>query len=82
MVEEMTILEKNTTWDLVPLPNGKRTLACRWVFVVKHKADGTVERFKARLVAKRYTQSYGINYQEIFAPVVKLDTIRVLLSSI
>ena len=47
---------------------------------MKHKADGDVERFKARLMAKGFTKSYGINYQETFAPVAKLDTIRVLIS--
>jgi hypothetical protein len=80
MAEEMAALEKNHTWELVRLPKGKKTVGCRWVFTVKHKADGTIERYKARLVAKGYTQSYGIDYQETFAPVAKLNTVRVLLS--
>uniref|UniRef100_A0A2N9IHB3 Integrase catalytic domain-containing protein n=1 Tax=Fagus sylvatica TaxID=28930 RepID=A0A2N9IHB3_FAGSY len=80
MVEEMEALQKNSTWDLVELPEGKKTVGCKWVFTVKHKADGSVERYKTWLVAKGYTQTYGINYHETFALVAKINTIRVLLS--
>jgi len=80
MHEEMEALHKNKTWDLVKLPNGKKVVGCKWVFTIKHKVDGSVERYKVRLVIKGFTQTYGIDYEEIFAPVAKMNSIRVLLS--
>ena len=69
----MEALKKNDTWELITLPRGKRTVGCRWVYTLKHKADGSIER--ARLVAKGFTQTYGIDYLETFAPVAKLKKI-------
>lgn len=68
------------TWDLVDLPTNKVYVGCKWVYRVKLKHDDSVDRYKACLVAKGYTQTYGIDYQETFAPVAKLNSIRVLLS--
>ena len=80
VMEEMGALEKNGTWDIVEKPRGKKLVSCKWVFTPKYMADGTLDKLKARLVARGFTQTYGLDYQETFAPVAKLNTIRVLLS--
>ena len=80
MNEEMKSLQKNETWELVDRSPRKKPVGCWWVYTVKHKAYGTIERFKASLVAKGYIQTYGIDYTYTFAPVAKINTYRVLLS--
>lgn len=65
---------------LVELLRGKKNFGCRWVFSVKYKLDGLAERYKARLIAKVYTQTYGIDYLDIFAQITIMNTVRVLLS--
>ncbi|KAM2928389.1 hypothetical protein COP2_035641 [Malus domestica] len=80
MQHEIAALQANHTWTLVPLPSHTRPISCKWVYTVKLKPDGNVERYKAQLVAKSYNQIEGIDYRETFAPVAKLTTVRVLLS--
>ena len=80
MNSEHQALLWNKTWHLVPLPKGKNVIGCKWVYKVKCKADGTVDRYKSRLVAKGFKQRYGIDYEETFSPVVKAATIRLILS--
>jgi hypothetical protein len=80
MLDELKALEKNKTWDLVKLLAGKKVVSCKWVFTVKQNLEGKVERYKARLVARGYSQTYGIDYDETFAPVTKMSTVRILIS--
>lgn len=80
MAEELAALEANNTWTVQTLPPGKRTIGCKWVYKAKLKANGSLDRYKARLVAQGFTQQAGIDFQDIFSPVAKLTTVRLLLS--
>jgi Reverse transcriptase (RNA-dependent DNA polymerase) len=62
------------------LPQGKKSIGCKWVYKLKYNSDRTVERYKTRLVAKEYTQTYRIDDQETFTPVAKMNTVRILFS--
>ena len=69
MKEELDALHETGTWDLVDLPSGKSAIGCKWVYKIKTRSDGTIDRCKARLVARGFTQEYEIDYEETFTPV-------------
>ena len=75
-----TCIQKNDTWELTTFSQNHKAIGVKWVYRIKHIADGEVDRYKARLVAKGYKQKYGIDYEEVFAPVARLDTVRLLIS--
>jgi hypothetical protein len=80
MVDEYQALLHNKTWHLVPPGAGLNVIDCKWVFKLKHKSDGTIDHYKACLVAKGFKQQYGVDYDATFSPVVKPTTIHLMLS--
>jgi hypothetical protein len=80
MEQEYHALLRNETWTLVPPPPRANVIDSKWVFKVKKHSDGSIERYKARLVARGFRQRYGLDYEDTFSPVVKPTTIRLLLS--
>lgn len=74
----MSILQKTITWELIPLPTSKNLVGCKWVYKVTH-SNSSFEHYKARLIAKGFSQEYGIEYEETFAFVAKMTTIRTLI---
>ena len=70
----------NDTWDLVPLPKGQKLVRCKWVNRTKYVPDGKVDKHKACLVAKGFSQVEGIDYTETFSPISKMDSICLVLS--
>ncbi|KAJ0909110.1 putative RNA-directed DNA polymerase [Helianthus annuus] len=80
MNKEMEALFRNHTWVLADLPKDRKAIGCKWVFRVKYKSNGEVERYKARLVAKGFNQREGLDFGETFSPVVKMVTIRTVVA--
>jgi hypothetical protein len=75
MQEEFEALIKNKTWHLVPHPAGLNIIESKWASKLKHKPDGSIDHFKARIVGKGFKQQYGVDYNDTFSPVVKPTTI-------
>ena len=80
MNEEFEALMRNQTWNLVEPPPNVTPIGCKWVFRIKRHPDGSIQKYKARLVAKGFHQKKGLDYDQVFSPVVKPATIRVMLS--
>ena len=80
MEAEMNMIHKNGTWKLVERPKGKNIIGVKWVFRVKYNSDGSINKYKARLVVKGYAQQPGVDYGETFAPVAQHDTIRLIIA--
>ena len=80
MVEEYDSIVRNNAWEVVPRPVGKLVVGSRWIYKVKQAVDGSVEKYKARFVARGFSQVEGIDYEENFAPVARHSSIRSILA--
>ncbi|KAL0303565.1 UNVERIFIED_CONTAM: Retrovirus-related Pol polyprotein from transposon TNT 1-94 [Sesamum radiatum] len=80
MEEEINMIEKNDTWSLVDRPKNHQVIGTKWVYKLKFKLDGSINKHKTRLVVKDYSQQEGIDFTEMFAPLARFDTIRLLLA--
>jgi hypothetical protein len=80
MNSELRSIEENNTWQYTNLPKGHKAIGLKWVYKVKRDPEGNIVKHKARLVAKGYAQKYGVDYEEVFAPVARLETVRLILA--
>jgi ATP-binding cassette subfamily B (MDR/TAP) protein 1 len=79
MESEMNSIRANETWDLVELPRNRKALPYKWVFQLKQVSDSSGPKYKARIVVKGFRQEYGVDFEQVFSPVVKMTTLRFLL---
>lgn len=80
MNEEMNSMLENETWELVELSEGRKAIGSKWTYKIKKDACGKIQRYKARLVAQGFSQKFGTDYDEVFAPVAKQTTFKILLA--
>lgn len=80
MKEELNAINENETWEVTDLPTGRKAIGSKWVFKLKVDENNKILRYKARLVAQGFSQKFGVDYDEVFAPVIRSTTLRLLLS--
>jgi hypothetical protein len=80
MTEEYQSIIKNDVWEIVPRPKSKDVVSSKWLFKIKHAANGSIEKYKARFVARGFSQKKGIDYEETFAPVARYTSIRTVIA--
>lgn len=80
MNEKLDSLKDNHTWEICELPEGKKAIGCKWLYKTKYKANESIERYESRLVIMGNKQIYGVDYEEIFAYVAKLASVRSILA--
>ena len=80
MIEEYQLIMKNDVWDVIPRPKGKSIVTSKWIQKIKHAADGSIEKYKARFVDRGFSQKQGIDYEETFAPISRYTSIRSIIA--
>jgi hypothetical protein len=80
MTEEYQSIIKNDVWEIVPRPKSKDVVSSKWLYKIKHAVDGSIEKYKARSVARGFSQKEGIDYEETFAPVARYISIRTIIA--
>ena len=80
MTKNYQSIMKNDVWNVVPRPKDKAVVSSKWIYKIKHAADGSIEKYKARFVAHGFSQKEGIDYEETFAPVARYTSIRAIMA--